>query len=64
LNLNIDKANRILGWRPVWDFEEAVARTVSWYCKAHEGEQPLALTRAQIDEYYQDAAAKEATWAR
>lgn len=31
LRLSIDRAARELGWRPVWDFPTAVARTVSWY---------------------------------
>ena len=31
LRLCIDKATAQLGWRPVWDFEEAVIRAVSWY---------------------------------
>jgi len=31
LQLNIDKATKELGWTPVFDCNEAVAETVSWY---------------------------------
>lgn len=31
LGLAIDKAERLLGWKPVWDFTATVARTVEWY---------------------------------
>jgi CDP-glucose 4,6-dehydratase len=63
LSLKIDKADRILSWHPVWEFEEAVAHTVSWYQDAKEGSDPLTLTRAQIKQYHQDAAARGLHWA-
>jgi CDP-glucose 4,6-dehydratase len=31
LRLAIDKAVIRLGWRPRWDFDETVTRTVEWY---------------------------------
>jgi CDP-glucose 4,6-dehydratase len=31
LTLNIEKAVATLGWRPVWDFQTAVQRSVRWY---------------------------------
>jgi CDP-glucose 4,6-dehydratase len=52
LNLSIDKAARLLGWRPVWDFDESIERTVEWYRSVHEKRsEPLALTRSQISAY-------------
>jgi CDP-glucose 4,6-dehydratase len=36
LHLSIDKAIHVLGWRPVWDFAEATARTTHWYRLFHE----------------------------
>jgi CDP-glucose 4,6-dehydratase len=52
LNLSIDKARRTLGWRPAWDFETCVARTIDWYRQV-DGNPASApsLTRAQIGEY-------------
>jgi CDP-glucose 4,6-dehydratase len=51
LHLNSDKARQMLGWRPRWDFQETVERTVGWYREYLEGSDPLRLTRAQIQEY-------------
>jgi CDP-glucose 4,6-dehydratase len=63
LNLNIEKANRVLAWRPVWDFEESVAQTVSWYRRTNSGEDPLLLTQQQIAQYQSDAARRGLEWA-
>jgi CDP-glucose 4,6-dehydratase len=62
LNLNIEKAERVLQWRPVWDFQHAVARTVSWYREVNEQADPLALTRTQIEQFQCDAAAQGLPW--
>lgn len=52
LNLSIEKAERYLGWKPKWDFEETIAKTVSWYARVHAGTvTPLEITRTQIAEY-------------
>jgi CDP-glucose 4,6-dehydratase len=63
LNLKIDKADRILSWRPVWEFEEAVAHAVSWYRDANDKADPLTLTHTQIRQYQEDAAAGRLHWA-
>tara|TARA_B100000886_G_scaffold340480_1_gene310335 strand:+ start:20798 stop:21895 length:1098 start_codon:yes stop_codon:yes gene_type:complete len=31
LNLNIDLAHHELGWKPKWDFNKSVYRTINWY---------------------------------
>lgn len=52
LNLAIDKAERLLGWTPVWDFETAVARTVEWYRAVFDDPaRARELTLHQIAEY-------------
>ena len=52
LNLSIEKADRVLGWKPKWDFEETIAKTVSWYDQVHQATiTPLEITRSQIAEY-------------
>jgi CDP-glucose 4,6-dehydratase len=63
LNLKIDKADSILSWRPVWEFEEAVAHAVSWYRDANNKADPLNLTHTQIRQYQEDAAAGGLHWA-
>jgi CDP-glucose 4,6-dehydratase len=52
LNLSIEKADLLLGWKPKWGFEETISRTVSWYDQVHAGTvTPLEITRWQITEY-------------
>ena len=52
LNLSIEKANRLLDWKPCWNFEETIKRTVTWYDQVHRGAvSPLEITRSQIAEY-------------
>ena len=59
LNLSIEKAFHLLDWRPVWDFEETVARTTDWYTRVEQSlDSPLALTVSQIAAY--TAAARQA----
>ena len=54
LNLTIDKANALLGWRPAWDFDQAVEHTVDWYRSVHEDPQcARAKTSQQIEAYTQ-----------
>jgi CDP-glucose 4,6-dehydratase len=52
LNLSIEKADRLLGWKPKWAFEETISKTVAWYQKVHSASiSPLEITRRQIAEY-------------
>jgi CDP-glucose 4,6-dehydratase len=52
LNLSIEKADRLLGWKPKWNFEETIERTVTWYDRVHhKAVTPLEITRQQIAEY-------------
>ena len=52
LNLSIDKAGCILGWKPVWNFETTVQKTVFWYDAVHKkNATPAELTSRQIVEY-------------
>ena len=52
LNLSIEKADRSLGWKPKWAFEETISKTVSWYDQVHQATTtPLEITRSQIAEY-------------
>jgi CDP-glucose 4,6-dehydratase len=64
LNLSIEKAFHLLRWRPVWGFEETIARTTEWYtCVEQSPETAPSLTRSQIAAY--TGAAREAAlrWA-
>lgn len=51
LNLDINKARRILGWKPRWGFAETVKNTVLWYSAVAHGKDPVLATQEQISEY-------------
>ena len=63
LNLATDKAFHLLGWQPVWNFEETIANTAEWYQQESTGEDPAILTQRQINSYQSAAARKELPWA-
>lgn len=48
LALDSAKAHRELGWRNRLGFRDAVAWTINWARRVHNGEDPLAVTREQI----------------
>lgn len=51
LRLNWDKAANRLGWRPAYNWEQAIAKTVDWF-KAFQQQQPIAnLCMQQIHDY-------------
>ena len=67
LNLAIDKADTVLGWSPVWPFEETVLRTAAWYSQQalspDSGAGLLELCLEQLNDYTTAAAEKHAVWA-
>ena len=64
LMLSTAKAKRILNWRPIWDFQTAIANTVKWYRGVNENAAAAGeLTHAQIAEYENSARAAKVAWA-
>lgn len=51
LGLSIEKSNKLLGWEPIWNFEEAIAKTINWYKDVHDGEDALTKMVSDIDDY-------------
>jgi len=49
--INSDKAKKNLGWRPVYDFEYALKRTVKWYLEHQDWWKRIKSGAYQ--EYYQ-----------
>jgi CDP-glucose 4,6-dehydratase len=64
LSLATAKAEALLGWAPVWNFEECLAATVQWYRSAAKGGDALPLTVDQIDQYASRAHDLGVAWAR
>jgi CDP-glucose 4,6-dehydratase len=60
LSLDTGKARNLLGWAPIWDFEQAVEATVEWY---RAGRDLVELTQRQIERFEDDAAQAAAPWA-
>jgi CDP-glucose 4,6-dehydratase len=66
LQLSTDKAYVLLRWRPVWNFSEAVAKTVAWYRNAQRlrtAKEFQAQTQEQITQYIEQAGALRLPWA-
>lgn len=51
LRLSSERARVELGWRPVWDFDAAIAATATWYRRWLAGEDAAYLVAEQIDSY-------------
>jgi CDP-glucose 4,6-dehydratase len=62
LALCCDKATRVLGWRPVWDVQRAVAETVAWHRAFAAGANVATVCRQQIAGYGADACRLPHTW--
>jgi len=67
LSLAIDKASSLLGWKPVWSFDQGVGATAEWYHLRHvlgaDNTAMAEFTRGQIRRYQNDAARSGALWA-
>jgi CDP-glucose 4,6-dehydratase len=64
LNLATDKADNLLGWRSVWNFEQAVAATMHWYRSTAAKNHAAERTREQISAYTEHARNLGMAWAR
>jgi CDP-glucose 4,6-dehydratase len=54
LTLASEKAERILGWRPVWNFEESVHNTIEWYWTVQQPAHDIQkFTHEQIEAFEQ-----------
>ncbi|HEY7933965.1 MAG TPA: CDP-glucose 4,6-dehydratase [Solirubrobacteraceae bacterium] len=53
LTLDSSKAAARLGWRPVWDLEQALERIVHWHQSHRRGDDMRSFSLAQIDEFMQ-----------
>jgi CDP-glucose 4,6-dehydratase len=63
LSLAIDKAARVLGWQPVWEFGATIAHTVEWYRSVSQTPVLAAdLTRRQIATYEAAARKQQLNW--
>ena len=59
LSLSIAKAERVLGWQPVWDFQQTVERTAGWYTQLSSRE----ACKEDITAYVASARSQNLAWA-
>jgi len=62
LNLATDKAFHLLGWAPVWNFQQTLARTVDWY-RNPQTLDAHTRTGADLDAFTADARQLRLPWA-
>lgn len=64
LNLSIDRACALIGWRPVWNFSRSVHETATWYQARHQSQSSdmLEQSLAQIERYTRDASHTGVAW--
>ncbi|RMA40663.1 CDP-glucose 4,6-dehydratase [Rhodophyticola porphyridii] len=48
LSLGIERSRHVLGWKPRWGFERAIAEAVDWYRQVASGADTCTVTEAQI----------------
>ena len=51
LHLQIDAAYHQLGWRPCWTFQTTVERSVNWYRRVDQGQNPLDCCLDDLKSY-------------
>lgn len=52
LQLNCDKAQQLLGWRPRWNVEQTLMATADWYQAIMNGAEANTVTRQQLYHYF------------
>lgn len=63
LQLNIEKAEKELGVKPVYSAKEAIIKTTEWYKAFYTGNQDIvAFTKQQINDFISAAQEKNINW--
>ena len=52
LQLNCDRANQLLGWRPRWNVGQTLAATADWYKAVMDGAEASVVTHQQLRDYF------------
>jgi CDP-glucose 4,6-dehydratase len=64
LQLDNRRIQSLVGWQPVWSFQDAVKRTITWYRDVLVGDaSPLERTRLDIEAYEQAGSLAAVPWA-
>lgn len=52
LQLNCDKAQQLLGWRPGWGVDKTLEATAGWYAAWLSGQDIVAVSETQVCDYF------------
>ena len=52
LKLNCDKAEALLSWKPRWDFDQMISKTVEWYNVYYNNGDISQIYQGQIEEFF------------
>ena len=66
LKLDCSKANQILRWHPVWNYDTAIKKTVNWYKKYYDDKHENMYTESLNDiyAYVKSAQKKDIIWSK
>ncbi len=53
LRLDIDKAKKILRWRPTFDIDQTLKLTLDWYRSFYNKEDVIGITNQQIKLFFE-----------
>lgn len=59
LMLNVEKAEKVLGWTPTYSADEAIKETIEWYKRFYNNEEMIEFTVNQIKSFEK---VKESRW--
>jgi CDP-glucose 4,6-dehydratase len=60
LKLDTVLAKTVLQWKPIWQLDKAIEKTIEWYKAFYESKE--VLTQHQIETYIKDAQKANAVW--
>ena len=52
LHLQIDKAFHLLKWKPKWDYQTTIERTIKWYKSVNAGSSPYEMSQLDLDLFF------------
>jgi CDP-glucose 4,6-dehydratase len=60
LKLDCSKAKQQMLWNSIWDINKSIELSILWYKEYLDSKK--ILTKEQLEQYFQDAQEKHATW--
>ncbi|MFX1590951.1 MAG: hypothetical protein ACFFC1_22680 [Promethearchaeota archaeon] len=54
LHLDNSKAKSLLGWKPIWNIDIALDKTIEWVKEFQKGTDPSSICNKQIEDYQKE----------